>query len=322
MRLLVYAVSLLSLSSICQAQVNFGPIESRNLRALQLPFFRFEPRNRLTPAGEATWTAHLSIANDFRQLPRDTGNQLTEDLEMWRLGLRYRKGLNDGTEIDVEIPLLSRGTGILDPIIDGWHESVLKWVDSGRDRTAFGQSVVRYPGGQFGVADGLGDVSATFSRKLSRRVDGSVAVKLPTGDAGQLLGSGSLDLGIALNYETALDRRWRLFAMGGVVAQGRGTLEGTRGLAHQASLALVYQANSRDAWIAQWQSESAGIQTGLAGSDATHRILVFGYQRRMSARERLDLYFTEDRDVFEGSFPEGANVGPDFGIGIAWRVKL
>ena len=58
--------------------------------------------------------------------------------------------------------------------------------------------------------------------------------------------------------------------------------------------------------------------TGVAGSDATHRHLTFGYRRYLGKSEDLELYFNEDRDVFNGKFPEGANIAPDFSIGIAW----
>ena len=95
-------------------------------------------------------------------------------------------------------------------------------------------------------------------------------------------------------------------------------LEGERTLVHQEALALIYQPNSRDEWVLQWQGESSAVETGVSGSDATHRLVTFGYQRRLGTREFLQLYFSEDRDLFNGTWPEGANIGPDFTIGARW----
>ena len=315
-------LSVLAVFAVAGAQ-DFGPIETRNHRALALPFLRLDPRGDLLHPGEKQWNLGLTIANDFRVLPLAGFHRVEEDQETWRFLLDYRQGLSNGMEFGFQLPLMKRGGGILDPIIDWWHANVLHWSDPGRNSTPFGRSVVRFPGSSFGNAAGIGDASFSLSKKVNRRLTGSVALKLPTGDAGQLIGSGNADGAMSLYYSGAVRGRLSYYLQGGGVIQGRTTaFSGTRGLVHQESMALVWKRNSRDAWIAQWQGESAAISTGVPGSDATHRVLTFGYQRRLTSNRRLDLFFTEDRDVFSGNFPEGANIGPDFTVGARLSIKF
>lgn len=303
----------------------FGPIETRNQRALLLPFLRLEPRNTVLAEGERQWSFSYTLSNDFRRIPSSGGVPLLqEDQETSRILFDYRKGIRGGMEFGIQIPVLNRGGGILDPMIDWWHQNVLQWSDPGRNSTAFGGSVVRFPGGGvYGSATGLGDVSVMLSKRLDRRTIATAAAKLPTGDSGKLFGSGNVDGAFSLYYNGAVNGRWSYSLQGGFVAQGKARdFDGARGLVHQEAIALIYSPNNRDAWIGQWQGDSAAIQTGLAESDATQRIITFGYQRRLSASQRLDLFFSEDRDLFSGQWPEGANIGPDFTLGVRLNVRF
>lgn len=299
---------------------DMGPISVANHRMASLVFFRFTPREA-KPLGHSV-TYRLTQANDFRQL--QTGSlSVDEDYEVTRISASWVRPWRRG-DIEIEVPLLSRGGGILDPIIDGWHASVLGWSDPIRDNTPFGRSRVSLPGTRsFGSASGLGDVRGEVTQSIGRGLAWSAGVKLPTGDRSKLLGSGGVDGGLALRWSHDLPRRWRMHAMVGLVGQGdSGILAGTRGLIHQESIALVAAANSRDRWIVQWQSEAAPVSTGVRGADASHRIVTFGYRRRMSDRESLELYFSEDRDLFSGQWPEGANVGPDFVVGTSFSFRF
>lgn len=316
--LVVFALT----ASISTAQ-DLGPIATRNHRALSLPFLRFEPRPNLLGSGERLWEASWTSANDFRLLSQGS-RSVTEDYEVQRLGITYRQGLNNGLEWSVELPWISRGGGFQDPIIDWWHANVLHWSDPQRDSTRFGRSLVQVPGSSFnGSADGIGDISIYLSKPLTKNVVGSVGLKLPTGNAQNLLGSGALDAGAYVQAQVPIARKLTLHTQLGLVAQGKATeLDDSRALVHQEGFALVWQPNSRDAWIAQWQGEASATETGVAGSDATHRLITIGYKRKLSAKQQLDLFFSEDRDVFNGKFPEGANVGPDFTVGIRFGLKF
>lgn len=315
--------SLIILAGATAGAQDFGPIPTRNHRALSLPFLRFEPRPNLLGSGERLWEAAWTSANDFRFLSEGS-RSVAEDYEVQRLAILYRQGLKNGLEWSIELPWMSRGGGFQDPIIDWWHANVLHWSDPQRDSTRFGRSVVQVPGSSFsGSADGIGDISMYLAKSLAKGVVGSVGLKLPTGNAENLLGSGAFDVGAYVQAQVPIARKLRLHAQLGLVAQGRATeLDDSRSLVHQEGFALVWQPNTRDAWIAQWQGEASATETGVSGSDATHRLITIGYKRKLSARQQIDLFFSEDRDVFNGKFPEGANVGPDFTVGIRFGLKF
>ncbi len=294
-----------------------GLIPTRNHRAVSLAFYRWTPRDVGAEAGESRWSLAWTEANDLRAAE---GN--LEDCETTRLLVEFHRGLADGLELGVEVPLLARHGGFLDGIIDWWHRNVLGWTDPLRDASPQGRAVVRGPAlGDFGSASGLGDVAITIRKPFGKWRAGA-ALKLPTGDAGSLLGSGSADLAVAVERGWALGPRWTLQAYGALVLQGRPTrLSGARDAAAQAGFGLVWAPNSRDQWIAQWQHEDSALRTGVAPLDAPHRLVTFGY-RRLLRDGLVEAFFTEDRDLFNGSWPEGANTGPDFTIGLRYEARL
>jgi len=243
--------------SLASAQ-DFGLVQTRNHRALSLAFLRFEPRPSLLGPGEQRWDFSITSANDFRFLDT-TGGIVEEDYEVQRLVLAFRDGLRNGMEWSIEVPYLSRGGGFQDPIIDWWHANVLHWNDNLRDSTRFGRSISQIPGASFkGSADGLGDISLFLSKPLAKGLVGSVGFKIPTGNANNLLGSGAIDAGIYLQGRLPIARKLALHAQAGLVAQGDAKeIPDSRPLVHQEGIGLVWQPNSRDAWIAQWQGESS-----------------------------------------------------------------
>lgn len=306
------------------ARVSQGPITTRNGRVLSLPFLRFSPRSDFLSKGQESLETSIQVINDVRRDPRNVNlpSVLEEDHETQRLAFLYSRGLSEDLELSVELPLLSRNGGFLDPIIHWWHQTILGPQERVRDNLPFGRTFVRVPGvGDFGAASGVGDVSVYARKRISPRMIASVGVKIPTGNASDLLGSGAFDAGVNLEYRTMLGRKFQLDASAGVVVQGRPTvLRRARTLVDQESLALTYLYTSRDSWIVQWQSEAAPVSTTSIANGA-HRMLTFGYQRKLSVSERLDLYFSEDHDLVPGAAIL-VNTAPDFTIGIRFNKRF
>lgn len=320
MRTLLLA-SVLVTTAVSQAQ-DLGPIRTRNHRAPSLAFLRFDLSPNVLAFGKKSFEIGLVSTNDFR-IADSGGHHIFEDQETERLSLLYREGLARGWEWSVEVPVLSRGGGFQDPIIDWWHANIIHRTIPGRDTTPFGGSQVNIDGQTFGSSTGIGDISGFISKDLGRGLIASVALKAPTGNADRLLGSGNLDAGLNLQKRWQLARKISLYGQLGAVFQGKAKkLESARGIVHQEGVAIVWQPNSRDAWIAQWQGESSALQTGIPTSDATHRLLTFGYKRRLSASQTIDMYFSEDGDIFNRDLPELANIGPDFTMGIRLNLKF
>lgn len=102
------------------------------------------------------------------------------------------------------------------------------------------------------------------------------------------------------------------------MAQGASTsLKSTRGLVDQEAVVFTWHPNSRDQWVFQIQNEASATVTGVAASDETHRSGTFGYHRRLSNRQTLELFFTEDQDFLAfGRVGSILGVAPDFTAGV------
>ncbi len=201
----------------------------------------------------------------------------------------------------------------MDGIIENWHRYVVGIHNSIRETSPFGRSFINLPGASYGSASGIGDLSGAVTLGLGPRSLATAAVKLPTGRARQLLGSGAVDVGLGLQHEVLLKRRLFLDLQVADILQGKSTeLNGTRRSILQEGATLRWEKNSRDNWVAQLQNEPSATVTGVAASDDVHRVLTFGLQRKLSDRQLLELFFTENGDFATAV----TRVGPDFTIGV------
>lgn len=299
------------------------PIATRNHRALSLAFLRLQPRGLLLTERSTELAFGWTLANDLR-LARSPGSPtIEEDYEVSRLGVTVRRGLSPALEGFLEASLIERGGGSLDAVIDWWHRNVLFWTDPLRDESPRGRSLIALPdGSRFGSAAGLGDITAGLSGRFRDDWLWTFAMKIPTGNATALLGSGGWDVGIALQRATSWGDRWSWGTQFGAVWQGPAkALRDSRRWVDQEALWLGYRYNSRTDLILQWQSEASALRSGIPASDAAHRLVTFGYRRRIADGQWLDVFISEDRDLPSGAIPEIANTGPDFTIGFVLRIR-
>ena len=253
------------------------------------------------------------MANEFRR-----SGPIDEDAETLRVAFEYREGLEGGWELFGEVSFLGRGGGVLDPVIDWWHNTLLADRNLARDGVARGRSTVSFPGGgPFGSEAGIGDVSfgAAYSPRPGALL--RVGLKLPTGYAPGLLGSGAFDVGVAGDLRVPAGRRLTLDLNAGLTLQGRPThMAGGRRSVASSSVALTWLWTSRDAWTVQWSAEQSPTRTGLAELDGDHRVMSLGYQRRVDDMTVVQVYMSEGGDFRWARFPGGATVGPDLTIGV------
>ncbi len=147
-----------------------------------------------------------------------SGNAYYVDGETLRAVVDVRVGIARRFEAGMEIPLLLHTAGFMDPLIDSFH-STLGLPDGGRGWFARDQSVVAYAdhGDILYVDDAQGGVRpgdlslsgrGTLAQDREGRASlaGAITLKLPTGRADRLDGSGSVDLGAGLQASWRLDR--------------------------------------------------------------------------------------------------------------------
>lgn len=130
------------------------------------------------------------------------------DVETTRLDLVYTHPLGRRWQFEVEAPIYYQSGGWMDAVVEGWH-ALFGLPDTGRRGYPHGNSqMAYYHGGSSFALTGesgpaLGDITL---RGLWQAVDSrpaaiafSGAVKLPTGAASRLAGSGCWDFGLGLH---------------------------------------------------------------------------------------------------------------------------
>jgi hypothetical protein len=166
--------------------------------------------SRLPARGEHRWD--LFLATSSHSIRDASGREsIVLDGETNRLGITVRRGFTDRLELGIEIPWVLHESGNLDSFIDRWH-GIFGLPHGVRDERPADLLLFRYEdnGRQFIVnrnLNGVGDVRLLGGWQLANSVSGSSAlrftVKLPTGDSGDLLGSGGWDLGVGLAADQA-----------------------------------------------------------------------------------------------------------------------
>jgi hypothetical protein len=176
--------------------------------------------------------------------------------------------------------------------------------------------VIQFPGGgPFHSAIGLGDLTLGIARRFAPGAIVRVAAKLPTGNPDRLLGSGAIDVGAAADVRLSPADRWTIDINGGVIFQGPATdIDRTQKSVLFSAIALTFVHTSRDAWTMQLSSEQFPTRTGHPMLDKDHRVISFGYQRRLADGSILQVYLSEDGDFLY--FPGGPTLGPDVTIGL------
>lgn len=316
MRFLIVTCTLALSSMVAVAQDSIHtPLPTRVHRAVDLAFLRTVPLGGLLPVDgrETVWS--LTVANENRYLAG-----MTEDAETWRLAYRTRYTDKDGTEWFLEIPVLSRGPGMLDPLIDWWHASFVDEFGGSRSSVPYYRSVVRLPGTRrYGSATGLGDVTVGAGRELGFAT-GRVWLKLPTGDPSELLGSGNMDVALSLDkgWQTG---RFAFFAHAGLVWQNQPReLPDHRPLVDRLSFHASYAPSGQTRWFLQWDHEASSTRTGQFRVDEQRRVVTFGHSWGAEGGQ-WTAFLTQDGDFGWIDFEGGAKIGADFTLGLQFRQR-
>ena len=167
---------------------------------------------RLAPVGR--WQTSMTLATASHAIDeRSSTESLSLDGQTSTLHLAAVIGLTQDVEIGIEMPWVRHGPGNLDSFIDTFH-ATFGLPEGPRARQGVDQFALRYQSGAGPDVDlvapvtGLGDIHLHAAVSLwsgeTLRTALLAGVKLPTGDATAVLGSGAADWRIGLAAD--LDR--------------------------------------------------------------------------------------------------------------------
>ncbi len=222
------------LTTAANGSNNATPFSTKNLN----PFILVYGLPATEPAELKTQDQHASAISldviNNSVLVKQNNESISLDGETYRLTYIYRRGLSHNTEIGVEIPLIAHRRGFLDNFIEDWHDA-LGLTNSKRNKTPNNRLNYQYSlNGKPTITiinntQGIGDIRLFAAKQLQKTTNSALSLhlslKLPTGDAGQLRGSGATDLSVSVAH---IKRNWlsplqlTRFANAGLLYLGKG----------------------------------------------------------------------------------------------------
>ncbi len=280
-------------------------------------------RTVLPPAGGIRAGIGFTQTNNA-DAAREAGEFIVLDGESYRLNFALRYGLSGDWSIGIDLPLVHQAGGFLDSPIREWH-SLLGVSNDNRagedDRLSFvyeRDGVRRFE--TTGPSTGIGDVQLSAQRRVASpwQADNplvvSFSVKLPSGDAAKLHGSGATDVAVAAHWSRiAAGGRYSpdVYLRGGVLLPGDSDVFGgaTNDAVAFGTAALRWQATTRLAALVQLDLQSAYIDSELDELGGATVQLGVGGRVRTGADASLDLAIIEDLV---------GDATPDVSFHIAW----
>ena len=251
--------------------------------------------------GETGWSIGAEVQWGNTALIQNSGiESLVVDAETREARVTVQRSINDRLAFQLQLPYRYTGGGNLDGFIDSWHD-FFGMSEGARPQLPSDRLDIFYSRAgsprlnMTSSVDGLADIQASLGYQVAPSFTAWLSVKVPTGDADKLTGSGATDVSVLLATERRLDDRWSVFGQGAVTYLGDGELLSDR----QRSVVWSGLAGvGARAWRglslkAQIDAHSAAFDSNLDFLNEAI-VLTVGGDYRFASGWRLDLGVSED----------------------------
>jgi hypothetical protein len=276
-------------------------------------------------SGESWWLAADFNWASTSLAQRAATQQLIVDAEIREMRATIGRSWPSGFAAQVEIPYRYTGGGVLDSAIDGWHDAF--GLPEGA-RATMPQDRIRVAYARGGTvlldmdssAHGLGDIALDVGRSLYSETSGAAAIwlsiKLPSGDADRLTGSGATDVSLAIAGERRLGESWSAFGQASVTRLGRGErfAEQQQDLVWSGLAGIGWRAWRGLELKAQLDAHSAVFDEADLDFLGDALVLTVGGDYRFASGWQLDIAVSEDIAVESAS-----DVVFVFGLRRSWK---
>lgn len=291
----------------------FGPFPVRNFQPLHQLVLGM-PGDRATVLKPGALDLRVELANTAN-IFSDTTPQtsVTVKFESVRSGFFLRYGLTERLEMAVEVPVLYRYHGIMEGMISAVERATTGWAPDRRALkgtnyayhvTSDGRTVINARDGVVGLGDAsvMGKYQVLTETDILPALSIRAAVKLPTGEEPQLLGSGSPDYGFGLALEKHVAKDWIVYAnLNGVVPTGRIAGYGLQSVV-SGLIAVEYLWSENFSLVGHFDYYSSPFHgTGTAVFDKGVTEGVLGVNYRLRPQLLWQVYAVENLDFIVGS---------------------
>ena len=269
---------------------------------------------RLLAAGQSRWTASILLTS--HSVADRAGTELfIADGETTRIALEWRRGFGKRWEFGAELPYLTHQPGGLDSVIDDWHK-FFGFPDGARDDRPRDLLEFAYArDGDVGLdvsqsSHGPGDLRLFGGYRLRagerHRNALRFGIELPTGEDGDLHGSGGADvsLGIAGDLVLGDTGAWSLFygAHGVYLGAGPYLAERQKSFVAAGGFGVTWRAAGWMDLTLQSSVRGPLYDSGIEMLGEPAIALTFGGRFRLS--ERLGLAVAVGEDIKVESTPD------------------
>ena len=271
----------------------------------------YQSATRVTD-GEFKYSVSLDIANHAGS--GETSNEfLLIDGESYFLNFSLRHGLTQWLEVGLDLPLVAHTNGLFDNAIERWHKML--GISNTKRNGPSNQLHLLFDSSRTTAYEltsstiGLGDVQLTAAvplweaREPNRRIITlRSGLKLPTGDAATLRGSGAIDVSLGLyasDMSTFAKHNVSLTGFGGILVLGSGDVlpEIQKHSVGFGGVAATWQLTERLDLTTQLYAQSPYFDSKLSDLGGSSIQAAFGGTYRWP-RHRLSLSFALVEDVF------------------------
>jgi len=230
---------------------------------------------------------------------------LIVDAETRELRLTVQRSLGEHAALQLQVPYRYTGAGQLDGFIDDWHhifglpEGARAQLPKDALRIAYerdGAVLLDIQSTRSGLADSTVSFGYALAGTEATAASAWLSIKLPTGDADELTGSGATDASLALAATHRLGERWEVFGQAAVSWLGDGEI-----LAAQQR-SVVWSGMAGVSWRAvrglhlkaQIDAHTAAFEPTTLDFLGDALFLTVGGDYRFDSGWRLDVGVSED----------------------------
>ncbi|MFA4991407.1 MAG: DUF3187 family protein [Candidatus Omnitrophota bacterium] len=202
------------------------PIPARNQMPLYLFYLQMLPEEAsVTGRDKAVISADYTLSNITVSCftPASSLYDIQIDMEINRYELGFKYGVYENLELGIEVPYMSFSSGYTDNLVEGFEDAVNARTPRSRERQGTDKFdyTFRYNGvyliNKKDSTEGLGDIVLNAKYQLLR--EGAwipnfslrSALKLPTGEKDDLLGSGEFDYGFGILADKSFFERFFIY---------------------------------------------------------------------------------------------------------------
>ena len=310
-----------------------GPISVRNQMPLYLIYLQMAPekasvaqKSKLVISGD--YLVSNITASAFT--PATSLYDVQIDCEVSRIAIDLRYGLYENFEIGMEIPFIGLSSGYLDNFVEGIEDGIGATTPRSRERQGSYEFnyVLTYNNKKLielkHSTEGLGDIVLGAKYQLLKDDGGFMpnlslrsAVKFPTADKDDLLGSGEFDYGLGILLDKGFfDRLYLYMGANMIFIEKPGFLSemDIDGEYFSGMLATEYFFTERFSAVAQISGNSTPYTyTGTNVMDNDAYELGLGVNYTWKEKENVSFYFAVVENLESGSSPDVS-----FETGLNW----